>query len=225
MIRQHKDTHHDSRKYQLMPPKSLTKSGFHEALQVLRKKDPNIDEILTAIGPPVWRKRKSGFPTLVRIILEQQVSLASGRALFDKLIQGVPVLTPREFLKLDTDTLRAMGFSRQKTRYCRILAEAIKEGSLRLQPLESMDDDAVRKELTKLTGIGKWTADIYLMEGLKRPDIWPVGDLALVIAVQKVLGLKKKPTPEKLEKLGKKWQPYRAVAARVFWHQYLNGTF
>ena len=208
-----------------MQPKSFTKSDFLKALQSLREKDPQIDEILTAIGPPVWRKRRSGFPTLVRIILEQQVSLASGRALFAKLLQSVPALNPREFLKLDTDALRAMGFSRQKTRYCRILAEAIKEGSLRLQPLETMNDEKVRKELTKLTGIGKWTADIYLMEGLKRPDIWPVGDLALAIAVQKVLGFKKRPTPEKLEKLGEKWQPWRAVAARVFWHQYLNGTF
>ena len=208
-----------------MPTKSLNKKGFHEALRILGKQDPDIDKILSAIGPPVWRKRRSGFPTLVRIILEQQVSLASGRALFVKLSQAVPTLTPREFLKLDTDTLRAMGFSRQKTRYCRILAEAIKVGALPLQGLESMDDDQVRKELTKLTGIGKWTADIYLMEGLKRPDIWPVGDLALAIAVQKVLNLKKRPTPDKLEKLGNKWKPWRAVAARVFWHQYLNGTF
>jgi len=208
-----------------MPSKSLNKQGFHQALQILRDNDPKIDAILSQIGPPGWRKRRSGFPTLIRIILEQQVSLASGRATYNKLLNGLPTLNPREFLKLDTNTLRAMGFSRQKTRYCRILAEAIRDRSLRLMMLEEMDDNAVRQELTKLTGIGKWTADIYLMEGLKRPDIWPVGDLALAIAVQKVLGLKKRPTPEKLEKLGKKWKPWRAVAARVFWHQYLNGSF
>lgn len=208
-----------------MSAKSLDKPAFHKALEILREQDPEIDRILNKIGLPGWRKRRSGFPTLIRIILEQQVSLASGRAVYNRLLEAVPMLKPREFLKLDTDTLRSMGFSRQKTRYCRILAEAIKDGSLKLQQLERIDDNAVRKELTKMTGIGEWTADIYLMEGLKRPDIWPAGDLALAIAVQKVLGLKKRPTPKKLEKIGRKWKPWRAVAARVFWHQYLNGTF
>ncbi|NQU64019.1 MAG: DNA-3-methyladenine glycosylase 2 family protein [SAR324 cluster bacterium] len=208
-----------------MSVKSLNKKGFHEALQILREQDPKIDDILNQIGTPRWRKRRSGFPTLIRIILEQQVSLASGRAVFNRLLQGVPVLNPRELLKLDEETLRTMGFSRQKTRYCRILANAIQKKSLRLKPLEDLSDKAVRAELTKLTGIGQWTADIYLMEGLKRPDIWPVGDLALAIAVQKVLGLKKRPSPEQLEALGRKWKPWRAVAARVFWHQYLDGSF
>jgi DNA-3-methyladenine glycosylase II len=169
----------------------------------------------------MW-KREPGFQTLVQIILEQQVSLASARAAFDRLLQAVPDLNPAEFLKLDDETLRECGFSRQKTRYCRNLAAAIKEGSLHLDGLETMDDDGARAELLKITGIGRWTADIYLLMALRRPDVWPMGDLALIVSVQRVKGLEEKPSSQVIEALSENWKPWRAVAARICWHHYLS---
>ncbi len=208
-----------------MSHKPLTKKSFLQALHILKEQDPVIDNIFAEVGLPGWRKRQSGFPTLIRIILEQQVSLASGRAVYQRLRDTLPRLTPSAFLKLDDEKLRSIGFSRQKSRYCRILAETIVNGDLRLSQLEQMEDEDVRAELMKITGIGQWTADIYLMEALKRPDIWPSGDLALAISAQRVLNLKKRPTPEKLDKLGKRWKPLRSIAARMLWHHYLNASF
>jgi DNA-3-methyladenine glycosylase II len=210
---------------QLNPPGPLTKKVFLEALRELRQRDRSIDAIVSAIGPPGWIKRRSGFPALVRIILEQQVSLASGRAVFARLQETLPVLTPETFLQLEPEVLRQIGFSRQKIRYCCQLAQTICAGGLRLSRLETLPDGEVRDELTRITGIGRWTADIYLMEALKRPDIWPAGDLALAISVQYALKLKHRPSPDELDRIGKRWKPWRAVAARVFWHRYLSGPF
>lgn len=202
--------------------KHLTESTFKQALAVLKDRDPDLGDILSNLGPPPIWKRAPGFPTLVRIILEQQVSLASAKAAFDRLSRAIPILTPDAFLKLDGEKLKQIGFSRQKTRYCRNLAEAITEGFLMLEDLDRMDDDATRAELLKITGIGRWTADIYLLMALRRPDVWPVGDLALTIAVQRVKRLGSRPSSAELEVLSQTWKPWRAVAARVFWHHYLS---
>lgn len=202
--------------------KHLTGPVFKQALAVLKDRDPDLEDILSNLGPPPMWKRDPGFPTLVGIILEQQVSLASAKAAFDRLRQALPLLTPERFLLLDGETLKRIGFSRQKTRYCRYLAEAIATGSLQLEGLGRMDDDCARAELLKITGIGRWTADIYLLMALGRPDVWPVGDLALAIAVQRVKGFESRPSSEELEALSPLWKPWRAVAARVFWHHYLS---
>lgn len=200
----------------------LTKLAFDQALSILRDRDPDLRGVLSSFGPPPMWAREPGFPTLVHIILEQQVSLASARAAFDRLRQAITILAPEEFLKLDAETLRQIGFSRQKTRYCRNLANAITEGSLHLEWLEEMDDDIARAELLKITGIGRWTADIYLLMALRRPDIWPIGDLALALAVQRIKRLESRPSSKELEALSESWKPWRAVAARVFWHHYLS---
>jgi DNA-3-methyladenine glycosylase II len=165
--------------------------------------------------------REPGFPTLVYIILEQQVSLASARAAFERLKAEVKPLTPRGFLKLNDVELLRIGFSRQKTLYTRLLAESLARGHFDLRCLDDLHDDAARKMLVAFKGIGGWTADIYLLSALRRPDIWPTGDLALATAVKEVKGLRKRPTPEKLEKMSVPWRPWRAVAARLFWHAYL----
>ena len=200
----------------------LTKPAFDQALSILRDRDADLGGVLSSFGrPPMWA-REPGFPTLVHIILEQQVSLASAKAAFDRLRQAITILTPEEFLKLGAETLRQIGFSRQKTRYCRDLANAITEGSLHLEWLEEMDDDLARAELLKITGIGRWTADIYLLMALRRPDIWPIGDLALALAVQRIKRLESRPSSKELEALSESWKPWRAVAARVFWHHYLS---
>jgi DNA-3-methyladenine glycosylase II len=184
--------------------------------------DTDLAAVVTKYGPPPLWVREPGFPTLVYIILEQQVSLASARALFAKLQKAVKPLTPGRFLKLTEGEMRVLGFSRQKTLYTRLLAQAIQKRQFTLHTLHELPDDHVREKLVALKGVGNWTADIYLMSALRRPDIWPVGDLALATAVQEVKRLRKRPSPERLEKMSAPWKPWRAVAARMFWHHYLS---
>jgi len=169
----------------------------------------------------MW-ERESGFSTLLHIILEQQVSLASARAAHNKLLELASPLTPERFLQLDDTTLKTVGFSRQKTAYGRNLAQSIVDGILNLNALTAMDDASVRSELIKIKGIGRWTADIYLLMVLRRPDVWPTGDLALAVAAQRVKNLPVRPTDEQLVEMSVRWRPWRAVAARILWHYYLS---
>lgn len=201
---------------------SLTLDSLQEGVNILAARDEDLAAVVAAIGPPPLWAREPGFPTLVYIILEQQVSLASARAAFQRLSEAISPVTPAAFLTLDDAALKKIGFSRQKAAYGRYLAQAVINGALNLNALAEMENDAVRVELMKLKGIGRWTSDIYLMEALLRPDIWPTGDLALAVAVQRVKRLASLPTPAELETLGEAYQPWRAVAARLFWHHYLS---
>ena len=203
-------------------PISLTEEALVRGLRFLSKRDSDLARILRELGPPPMWAREPGFPTLVYIILEQQVSLASARAAYNRLLAAVSPLTPERFLELDDAMLKIIGFSRQKTAYGRHLACAIIEGQLNLDALGAMDDATARSELIKIKGIGPWTADIYLLMALRRPDIWPSRDLALAVAVQKVKRLASCPTPDELDVLGNAWRPWRAVAARLLWHYYLS---
>ena len=166
--------------------------------------------------------REPGFPTLVFIILEQQVSLASARSAFAKLNVRLPLLNPTSFLTLDDRTLKEVGFSGQKGRYCRELARAISDGGLHLEELASLPDDAVCAALEKVVGVGPWTSSIYLLMVLRRPDVWPPGDLALAAAAQELKGLDHRPPSRELEAIAEQWRPWRSVAARILWHHYLN---
>ena len=213
------DTATTSRRKHAVRP--LTERGLGQAVRVLAAADPDLAAVVARYGrPPLW-ERAGGFPTLIHIILEQQVSLASARAAFDRLAAAGPI-TPASFLRLDDAALRAVGFSRQKAAYGRGLAQAIVSGALDLAALESMDDEAARSALIAIKGIGPWTADIYLLMALRRPDIWPVGDLALVQAMQAIKGLAQRPTPADMLALAERWRPWRAAAARVLWHYYLS---
>jgi DNA-3-methyladenine glycosylase II len=203
--------------------KPLTPATFSRALRTLEQRDPDIRTILSRLGPPPFWHREPGFPTLIRIILEQQVSLASARAAFQRLLEMLPELGPETFLLAEEKGLKEAGFSRQKTRYGKLLAKAILEGSLSLNRLASLDDARAKAELLKITGIGPWTADIYLLMALRRPDIWPAGDMALMAALQAVKGLESRPSLSEMEALSRHWSPWRGVAARVFWHHYLGG--
>ncbi len=211
------NTHRD------LAPVSLTQETFEQGLHFLSARDPDLSQILTKFGPPPMWAREPGFPTLILIILEQQVSLASARAAYDRLRKAASPLTPVRFLELDDATLKDVGFSRQKTAYGRDLARALVKGHLDLDALVMMPDTDVRAELIKIKGIGPWTADIYLLMALGRPDIMPSADLALATATQKVKNLTSRPTPDELITIGKNWKPWRAVAARLLWHYYLNG--
>ncbi len=201
----------------------LTPDLYQKGLEDLCAQEEVFARIYKQYGaPPLW-DRPAGFPTLIHIILEQQVSLASAAAAFRKLKERVLPLTPAGFLALDDDTLKEVGFSRQKTRYGRCLAQAVEDGSLDLDALEQMESEQVSAELMKIKGIGRWTADIYLLMVLLHADIWPRGDLALAKAVQNGLHLTELPNDQILEKMSENWQPWRAIAARLFWYDYLDG--
>ncbi len=201
----------------------LTPDLYQKGLRELCEREEVFERIFQQYGaPPLW-DRPAGFPTLIHIILEQQVSLASAAAAFRKLVEYVSLLTPEAFLGLDDDTLKWIGFSRQKTRYGRCLARAVLEGSLDLEALEEMQCDQVRTELMQVKGIGRWTADIYLLMVLLRADVFPRGDLALAKAVQNALRLPALPDERVLEEMSANWKPWRAIAARLFWYDYLDG--
>jgi DNA-3-methyladenine glycosylase II len=206
----------------LTPQTILNETAFARGVQFLASQDEHLAAVLKTYGqPPLW-VREPGFPTLVYIILEQQVSLASARATFGRLKAAANPLTPRRFLKLTDLELLRIGFSRQKTLYTRLLAESLAYRYFNLRDLHQLHDDSARKMLIAFKGIGRWTADIYLLSALRRPDIWPTGDLALATAVQDVKHLRQRPSPERLEVLSAPWKPWRAVAARLFWHAYLS---
>ncbi len=200
----------------------LSRKSFAGAVEWLVQRDPDLASIVAAYGPPPMWQRPSGFPTLVHIILEQQVSLASARAAFERLEGAVSHLTPDRFLELDPPTLRRIGFSRQKAGYCRGLALSLTNGHLDLEALAAMDDQEARDTLLSLKGVGRWTADIYLLMALRRSDVWPSGDLALRRAVQTRKRLESLPDDAEMEALAADWRPCRAVAARMLWHDYLS---
>jgi DNA-3-methyladenine glycosylase II len=203
-------------------PAVLDPARYRRGLGELAERDADFGRILLEHGPPPLWNRSPGFTTLVHIILEQQVSLASARACYDKLVYRIGELTPEAMLALDDDELRAIGFSRQKTRYARVLAEQLRSGELDLDNLSDLSDDDARNRLMSVTGIGQWTADIYLLMAMLRADVWPAGDLALVAAAQRVKGLETRPTAEEFANLGDAWRPWRSVAARILWHFYLS---
>ena len=196
--------------------------SFTIDIDKLVKRDRDLAKIIEQYGnPPTWQ-RKPGFATLIRIILEQQVSYASAKAAFQRLQDALEDITPEKFLTLDDAELKTIGFSRQKTKYGRGLAQAIIDKELDLAALEESDDRLIRQELTKIKGIGDWTVDIYLMMALQRPDVFPSKDLAVAIAVKEIKDLPTRPTAAELESIAQSWQPYRAIATKTLWHYYLN---
>ncbi|MEO1006204.1 MAG: DNA-3-methyladenine glycosylase 2 family protein [Cyanobacteria bacterium J06638_38] len=200
----------------------MNNSAFITAIEELIQRDRNLAEIIDTWGyPPSWQ-REPGFATLIRIILEQQVSYASAKAAFKRLEDAVADITPASFMTLDDTELKAVGFSRQKTRYGRILAQAILNQELDLVSLSSASDQQIRQELTKIKGIGDWTVDIYLMMALQRPDVFPAKDLAVAIAIKEIKNLPKRPSAAELEVIAESWKPYRAIATKILWHYYLN---
>ena len=202
-------------------PPPLTEATLERAVCELAARDPDLGAIVERFGsPPMW-DRPAGFPTLARIVLEQQVSLASAQAAFGRLRAAADPLTPDRFLELDDPQLLAIGFSRQKAGYVRNLARAITSGKLDLVNLALLTDEDASQALAALPGIGPWTASIYLLMAERRPDVWPASDLALVAAVAHVKGLDRRPSLDEMRALATQWRPWRSVAARLLWHDYL----
>jgi DNA-3-methyladenine glycosylase II len=166
--------------------------------------------------------RPASFSTLILIILEQQVSLASAYAAFKKLKEKVGTVTPKKLMALTDAELRACYFSRQKTIYARELAQAVLSKKLRLGKFNSIADDFIREELKEIKGIGDWTVDIYLIHALQRSDIFPLGDLALIKSIKEIKALPHHTSKEQLQRLSERYRPYRSIATMIFWHAYIQ---
>lgn len=192
---------------------------MEEAIAYLYKKDNIFEQISQQYGVPVQPKRPQGFETLVLLILEQQVSIDSAKATFNKLKNAIPVFSIENVFAFSDENFRTCGVSRQKTKYIKALADAILSKELDLESLEFEDSEVVRQELMKIKGIGNWTIDIYLMFCLNSLDIIPLGDIAVVNTMKELLDIH---TKEEMELYAQKWKPYRSVATYFLWHYYLE---
>jgi DNA-3-methyladenine glycosylase II len=202
--------------YQKLSPENLER-----ACRELAARDPALARLYRERGcPPLWQRRP-GFRTLVQIILEQQVSLASGRATMKRIERAVGRVTAHSLAEAGESGLRAAGVTRQKALYCTLLARAAMDGELNLGSVARARDQEALDMLTAFKGIGRWTAEVYLLMALRRPDVWPAGDLALAKALQAVKKLPSKPDEDVMRSIARPWRPFRAVAARMLWHEYL----
>jgi DNA-3-methyladenine glycosylase II len=199
----------------------FSEKDFKSICDGLAKKDKDLRSIITAHGhPPMWT-RPAIFQTLILIILEQQVSLASAYAAFKKLKQHIKLVTPLRLLRLTDEELRACYFSRHKIGYARALATAIQSGELNLKKLSLGGDDEIRLELKKIKGIGDWSVDVYLMHALQRSDLFPLGDVALVNSLRTIKKLPTGITKEEMLLIADNWRPHRTIAAMILWHAYI----
>lgn len=194
--------------------------GFRAGLQYLSDSCPHMNQAMTDYGRPRSRRRAPGFATLVRIIIDQQVSVQAGAAIWGRLQTALGAIEPVTVLNAGEQGLRSAGLSGPKARYVLGIADTIRSGDIDLQRLGRCRDDRIRSELTALKGVGQWTADIYLMFALGRSDIWPIGDIALQAAAGRLLGMTTRPSAEELDEIGERWRPYRSVAAVMLWHFY-----
>ncbi len=195
--------------------------GLGDGIAALGR-EPVFAAILQEAGAPRFRRRRNGFPTLLHIILEQQVSIDAAAAMHRRLSGLCRPLLPEAFLALDDATLRSCGFSRQKMGYARHLAEKAAGGEFDFLRLAEADDETALARLLALKGIGRWSAEIYLIFALGRSDIWPAADLGLQVAAGERLGLGSRPAEPELRHLGEAWRPWRSVAACLFWQSYLH---
>ena len=199
----------------------LNEQKLVRAARHLAKSDQHLAYILESFAPPPLWTRRPGFPTLVQIILEQQVSLASAASMFARLKKNIAPFHPVRVIELGEAHLKSLGLTRQKTAYCLDLAQSLTDKRLNLSKLTRMSDAEAKEVLMKVKGLGSWSADIYLLMALRRADIWPTNDLALAVAITKLKELKRKPTADELSRFGEAWRPFRSVAARMLWQYYL----
>ena len=203
------------------PPRldeKLQKQAISELIDI----EPLFSRVIENHGlPPLWH-REENYGSLIQIILEQQVSLASAQAAYDRLLTVVGKVTPNNVQKLSDNQLKEIGFSRQKSSYARNLASALTDKELDLDHLRTLPDDQVRAALMAIKGIGIWTANIYLLMAMRRPDIWPRGDIALAASYQQLCTLPQRPDNDEMDQISQAWSPYRSVAARLLWHNYLS---
>lgn len=194
--------------------------ALRQALEALALRDPDIARAYELCGLPPARHQVPGFPGLLRIMIAQQVSAYAARAIISRLNEAADPLTPQAVLALDDAALRRIGFSRQKVAYARALAEQVLSRQLDLDRLALLDDEAAIAHLIRAKGVGRWTAEIYLLFALQRPDVWPADDLAVQLAAQRLKGMAQRPSRPEMMEIAAPWRPYRSAAARLLWHLY-----
>jgi len=199
-------------------PFRLDEAKVREGLAHLQAVDKHFARAIALHGPPPLRVMEEGFASLLRAIMGQQVSVHAARAIWERLERTAGTVTPQRILELEDAHFRTAGLSGAKMRYARALAQDTAEGRIDFPALSALDDDAVVAMLTQAKGIGRWTAEMYLMFALGRPDIMPGSDLGLIVAAQHLKGLRKRPEPKRLLKLAEAWKPWRSVAALFLWH-------
>lgn len=204
-----------------MPPRALSRAALAEGTRELALRDRRLRRIVDRHGvPPMWGRRP-GFGTLVHIILEQQVSIAAARTMYRRLGERLGGVTARSVSEFGVQALRDFGITRQKSAYCHGLAERVLDGRLDLAAVARSDDAEARRRLLEVPGIGPWSVDIYFLMALRRPDVWPRGDLALAAALRDVQGFDRPPDHDHQARLAERWRPWRSVAARILWMHYL----
>lgn len=196
-----------------------TQRDLDEAIDTLLDLAPGLHPVRVQCGKISLRRRPAGLKGLLQIIVAQQVSVASASAIWEKFIKGFPEMEPQVLSHASFEELQACGLSRPKIRTVQAIAHAALE-NFDFAALESLPDQDAKKALISLHGIGPWTADIYLLFGLGRADIFPAGDLALQVAVEKAMGLENRPTAKELETLATQWSPHQGAAAHLFWAYY-----
>ncbi len=200
----------------------LTNAQLREHLDAVAAEDPVVAGAIARVGYPEERIRPTGYRTLLRTIVGQQVSVAAAASVWRKLEAELGEdMHAHELLARDFDTLRACGLSRQKQSYARSLCELVDGGELDLENLPQDDEEAIA-ELTRIKGIGRWSAEIYLIFAEGRPDIWPAGDLAVQAACGKMLDLAERPSEKETRALAENWRPYRGAMAIFTWHAYAD---
>jgi DNA-3-methyladenine glycosylase II len=204
---------------------TITSEIIATALDGLAERDCDIARVLRAVGYPAPRHREPGFGTFVNIIIGQQVSVASATAIRGRLMAAAAgPLTPQSMLALDDDALKAVGLSRRKMEYCRLLAGDIIAGRFDPGTLDQLDDAAITAAIVQRKGLGQWSADIYALFALGRADIWPVDDLAVVVAVQRLRNLDARPDRAAMARIAEDWRPWRGIVALLMWHHYNNAA-
>jgi DNA-3-methyladenine glycosylase II len=202
----------------------LQADALHQGLDAIAAREPAMARALTLAGYPEPRIRQTGYATLLRTIVGQQVSVAAAASVWTKLeaLLG-PDVAPQVLLEAEFDALRACGLSRQKQGYARSLCELVVAGTLDLENLPADDEEAIA-QLVRIKGIGRWSAEIYLLFAEGRPDIWPAGDLAVQAGLHKILGLDARPSEKEARTLAEPWRPHRGAAAIFTWHCYNNAA-
>jgi len=203
---------------------SLSQERLEEGIDWVAGREPRVARALAAVGYPETRIRPTGYKTLLRTIVGQQVSVAAATSMWNKLETELgPDFKPTCLLERDFDTLRACGLSRQKQGYARSLCELVAGGELDFDKLPADDEEAIT-ELTRIKGIGRWSAEIYLLFAEGRADIWPAGDLAVQVGIGKILGLDARPSEKETRVLAEGWSPHRGPVAILTWHAYNNAA-
>ncbi|RIV87855.1 DNA-3-methyladenine glycosylase family protein [Aurantiacibacter zhengii] len=200
----------------------LTSDQLHRSLDIVAAREPAIARALEIAGYPEPRIRRTGYKTMLRTIVGQQVSVAAASSMWNKLEAELGAdFTPADLLERDFDALRACGLSRQKQGYVRSLCELVSAGEVDFENLPADDEEAIA-ELTMIKGIGRWSAEIYLLFAEGRQDIWPAGDLAVMAGIGKILGLEERPDEKATRALAEPWRPHRGATAIFTWHCYDN---